>query len=223
MLRDTWVMKTHGYTDTAPNLMFWCLNLPSLFLPPLPSFYEVTNNGLNILSSQKVRCRCTLAGVKEHRSRYKNKLNAVSILIYIPLCLRRSSSVLRGGAAIELTDSKISQGCVCVSAERMIAVIFTIVANSVGFFCVFFFFLPHFRFGPSEFSCGKVFAVSHNAQWTWPTPSQSARARYRLWRRPFFFLLVSSSEAVRLLSPQLPNRTADRFGGGLLLWCQHFA
>lgn len=22
MLRDTWVMKTHSYTDTAPNLMF---------------------------------------------------------------------------------------------------------------------------------------------------------------------------------------------------------
>lgn len=48
MLWDTQVMKTHSYTDIAPDLMFWCLNLPALHF-----FYEVTNNGLNILSSEK--------------------------------------------------------------------------------------------------------------------------------------------------------------------------
>lgn len=48
MLWDTRVMKTHSYTDIAPDLMFWCLNLPALHF-----FYEVTNNGLNILSSEK--------------------------------------------------------------------------------------------------------------------------------------------------------------------------
>lgn len=38
MLWDTWVMKTRSYTDTAPNLMFWCLNLQSLFLPLFSPF-----------------------------------------------------------------------------------------------------------------------------------------------------------------------------------------
>lgn len=33
----------------------------------------------------------------------------------------------------------------------------------------------------------------------------------------------SSSEALRLFSPELPNRTDRPVRGGLLLWCQHFA
>lgn len=48
MLWDTRVMRTHSSADKAANLMFWCLNLPSLIF-----FYEVTNNGWNILSTQK--------------------------------------------------------------------------------------------------------------------------------------------------------------------------
>lgn len=94
MLWDTWVMKTHSYTDTAPNLMFWCLNLPGpprtlhpLRLSLLPPFILWSHEQwIKYTVITKVRYRCTLTGVKEHWSRFKNKLNAVSILIYILRC-----------------------------------------------------------------------------------------------------------------------------------------
>lgn len=79
MLWDTQVMKTHSYTDIAPNLMFWCLNLPSLHF-----FLWSHEQWIKYTVITKVRYRCTVTGVKEHLSRFKNKLHAMSILIYIP-------------------------------------------------------------------------------------------------------------------------------------------
>lgn len=78
MLSDTQVMKTHSYTDTAPNLMFWCLNLPSLHF-----FLWSHEQWIKYTVITKVRHRFTLAGVKEHLRRFKNKHYAMSFLIYI--------------------------------------------------------------------------------------------------------------------------------------------
>lgn len=80
--------------------------------------------------------------------------------------LRRSSSVRRRGrekAAIELTDSKISQGCVCVSEERMIAVIFTILANSVAFLFAFSAPLRPSKFPRGESVCSFTRCAVHVA------------------------------------------------------------
>lgn len=79
MLWDTWVMKTHSYTDIAPDLMFWCLNLPTLHF-----FLWSHEQWIKYTVITKVRYRCTLTEVKVHLSRFKNKLYAMSILIYIP-------------------------------------------------------------------------------------------------------------------------------------------
>lgn len=69
----------YEYTDMSPSFMFWCLNLPALRL-----FHEVSNNGLNTLSSEEVSHRCTHAEVKGHLSLFKNKLYAMSFSIYAP-------------------------------------------------------------------------------------------------------------------------------------------
>lgn len=99
MLWDTRVMKTHSYTDIAPDLMFWCLNLPALHF-----FLWSHEQWIKYTVIRKVRYRCTLTGVKVHLSRFKNKLYAMSILIYIP-----QISCGAGEASIKLTGFKTSQ------------------------------------------------------------------------------------------------------------------
>lgn len=95
----------------------------------------------------------------------------------------------------------------------MIAVIFTILANSVAFFFCVFRTAPALKV-PARRKCLQFYTMC------------GARGQRRAKALgpgiDFEDCLsssspVSSSEAVRLLSPQLPNRTADRFGGGLLL------
>lgn len=78
MLWDTRVMRTHGYADKAANFMFWSLNLPRLFF-----FLWSHEQWMKYTVNTEVRYSRSLTGVKQHWSRFKNKLHAMSSLIYI--------------------------------------------------------------------------------------------------------------------------------------------
>lgn len=103
MLWDTWVMKTHSCTDVAPNLMFWCLNSPTLH------FLWSHEQWIKCAVIRKFRYRCTLTEVKVHLSRFKNKLCAMSILIYSPQILVFFCG--SGKTSVKPMVFKTSQGC----------------------------------------------------------------------------------------------------------------
>lgn len=73
--------------STQLNVLMFEFASPSFFLRSQEQWIKYT-----VIT--KVRYRCTLAEVKVHLSRFKNKLYAMSILIYIPQILKKKTFFL---------------------------------------------------------------------------------------------------------------------------------
>lgn len=97
-------LRHSGYENTQLHRHSTRLNV-LMFEFASPSFFLWSHEQwIKYTVIRKVRYRCTLTGVKVHLSRFKNKLYAMSILIYIP-----QISCGAGEASIKLTGFKTSQ------------------------------------------------------------------------------------------------------------------
>ena len=99
-------LRHSGYENTQLHRHSTRLNV-LMFEFASPSFFLWSHEQwIKYTVIRKVRYRCTLTGVKVHLSRFKNKLYAMSILIYIP-----QISCGAGEASVKLTGFKTSQEC----------------------------------------------------------------------------------------------------------------